>query len=91
MWSKWYLALGAVQAGQWALLATLMLSSLLNIAYLLTIPMRAFMKPAQDAKTGAREAPTACLVGMLPPAIACVYLFVYPEPFYGLAVAALRG
>ncbi|MGB5440375.1 MAG: proton-conducting transporter membrane subunit, partial [Gammaproteobacteria bacterium] len=42
MWSKWYLALGAVETGQLLLLAVLMISSLLNIIYLRPIPIRAF-------------------------------------------------
>src|SRR5690606_6649952 len=37
-WSKWYLALGSLDAGQPFLLAVLMISSLLNIGYLLVIP-----------------------------------------------------
>ena len=36
-WSKWYLALGAVDAHQALLVAVLMISSLLNIAYLMPI------------------------------------------------------
>jgi multicomponent Na+:H+ antiporter subunit D len=49
-WSKWYLALGALESDRIALLAVLMISSLLNIAYLLPIPARAFfMKPAAPA------------------------------------------
>jgi multicomponent Na+:H+ antiporter subunit D len=46
LWSKWYLALGALEAGQVALLIVLMISSLLNVYYLLSIPFRAFfLKP----------------------------------------------
>ena len=49
-WSKWYLALGAAEAGQLPLLAALMVSSLLNIAYLMPITVRAFFldPPAVD-------------------------------------------
>ena len=47
MWSKWYLGLGTVETGQLILLGVLMFSSLLNIAYLLPIPVRAFLgKPS---------------------------------------------
>ena len=91
MWSKWYLALGTIESGQWALLAVLMLSSLLNIAYLLVIPMRAFLRRGEHAAGGYREAPPACLLGMLLPVLMCVYLFIRPEPFYALARAALGG
>jgi multicomponent Na+:H+ antiporter subunit D len=55
-WSKWFLATGtverAVESGQshfYFLTAALMISSLLNIAYLIPIPMIAFMKsPEKD-------------------------------------------
>ena len=52
MWSKWYLATAAVDAGQWALLGVLLVSSLLSIAYLLTVPLRAFSSGAEDGSTG---------------------------------------
>lgn len=42
LWSKWYLALGTLEQGQVALLAVLMISSLLNVYYLTAIPLRAF-------------------------------------------------
>ena len=38
-WSKWYLGLGALESGQGLLLGVLLLSSLLNVAYLLPIPV----------------------------------------------------
>lgn len=41
-WSKWFLLMGAMETEQWILMAVLMISSLLNIAYLLPIPFHAF-------------------------------------------------
>lgn len=41
-WSKWYLMMGALEADQLAIMLVLMLSSLLNIAYLLPISFHAF-------------------------------------------------
>ncbi|TNF98637.1 MAG: monovalent cation/H+ antiporter subunit D family protein [Gammaproteobacteria bacterium] len=91
MWSKWYLALGTVEAEQWALLGVLMISSLLNIAYLLVIPVRAFfVKPGQTVSEGIKEAPVTCLIGMLIPSLMCIYLFFHPEPFYSLAQTVSR-
>jgi multicomponent Na+:H+ antiporter subunit D len=89
-WSKWFLAMGTVDAGRWALLGILMLSSLLNIAYLLPVPVRAFFGKAENdaAYTRVREAPASCLVAMIVTALACVILFFYPEPFYQLATSA---
>ena len=91
MWSKWYLALGTVEAGQWALLGVLMISSLLNIMYLLVIPVRAFLGNSdQVAAAEIREAPVTCLIGMLIPTLMCVYLFFNPQPFYALANAVVN-
>lgn len=41
-WSKWYLMMGTIETDQFVLMAILMLSSLLNIAYLLPISFHAF-------------------------------------------------
>lgn len=90
MWSKWYLAVGAVEAHQFLLLGVLMASSLFNVAYLLPIPVRAFFgaPPAgqKDARTpvGIREAPMFCLIALSITALGCVWLFFYPDPFYSL-------
>ena len=87
-WSKWYLALGTLEAGQLVLLAVLMISSLLNIAYLLPIPLRAFFcaPPAGDnAPGGMREAPLFSLVAIIITTLGCLLLFFYPGPLYRLA------
>jgi multicomponent Na+:H+ antiporter subunit D len=42
MWSKWYLALGAAEIGQPIFVLVLMASSLLSVAYLMPIVVRAF-------------------------------------------------
>lgn len=93
MWSKWYLGLGAVETGQLLLLAVLMISSLLNILYLLPIPIRAFFsKPDNGAHyTQIAEAPKPILLAMGITSIACVTLFFYPDPFYRLAGLAAGG
>jgi multicomponent Na+:H+ antiporter subunit D len=44
VWSKWYLALGAAETGQVVFVAVLMISSLLNVAYLIPIVVRGFFK-----------------------------------------------
>ena len=90
MWSKWYLGLGVVETNQLLLLAVLMISSLLNIAYLLPIPIRAFFsKPASgEHYTEIKEAPKMILFAMMITSSACVILFFYPDPFYQLATLA---
>ncbi|WP_026375241.1 proton-conducting transporter membrane subunit [Aestuariibacter salexigens] len=91
MWSKWYLLLGSIDYSgpeftRWALLGTLMLSSLLNIVYLAAIPVRGFFV-SSDQKMAIKEAPLPCLIGMAVPALMCIVLFFYPQPFFNLAMA----
>ncbi len=48
-WSKWYLMLGAADADQLVVIGVLMVSSLLNVAYLLPMVGRGFFTKAGDA------------------------------------------
>lgn len=93
MWSKWYLVAGSLQAHQWVLVAALLLSSLLNIVYLLAIPFRAFfLAPGSGVQVDqVREAPWPLVVAMLITAGASVALFFVPEPLYRLAAALVEG
>ncbi len=76
-WSKWFLMIGAVDAGQKLLISVWMLSSLLGIAYLIPVVARGFFLPLsgqadrpqpQGAEisvirwAGMREAPLLCVV-----------------------------
>ena len=48
-WSKWYLAMGAIDASQLIFVVVLMISSLLSIAYLMPVVVRAFFfEPSAD-------------------------------------------
>ena len=87
LWSKWYLALGTLDAGQITLLAVLMVSSLLNVAYLLPIPVRAFFlaPPSAERVRGIKEAPGSCLAAIVLTSAGCLALFFYPQPLYALA------
>ena len=49
-WPKFFLMVGALDSGKGILMAALIVSSILNIIYLLPISIRAFMKPPLDAK-----------------------------------------
>lgn len=90
-WSKWFLLMGAMEAEQWVLMAVLMVSSLLNIAYLLPVPFRAFFPGADthSANVGIKEAPLPSLIALCITTAGCVILFVYPQPLYELARAIL--
>ena len=85
LWSKWHLAIGALDSGQLAMLAVLLISSMLNLAYLIPIPIRAFFSPAEGlADDRIREAPTACLIALSLSAMGCIVLFFFPEPLFDL-------
>ena len=84
-WSKWYLVLGTLETGDVVLLSVLMVSTLLNIAYLLPIPVRAFFDKDTDGDEGGiREAPIPCVVALVITAAGSVALFLNPEPLYAL-------
>ena len=89
-WSKWYLVLGTLEADQLVLMGILMLSSLLNIAYLLPIPIRAFLPKGGRAgdgsheDTGMHEAPWPSLLAIMVTALGCLLLFVWPQPLFDL-------
>ena len=85
-WSKWFLGLGSLEAGQAGLVAVLMISSLLSLAYLMEVPLKGFFgKPPSPEHAGVREAPKPSLVAIVTTAVACLLLFVYPDPLYRLA------
>ena len=86
MWSKWYLALGAIDAGYAVLVGVLMASTLLNIAYLIPVPIRAFVGKADaGSDIQIREAPIACLLAMGVTVAGCVALFFNPTWIVQLA------
>ena len=87
-WSKWYLALGALDAGQILFVAVLMVSSLLNIAYLIPIPIRAFFSKPADGSGPPRfkEAPAFCVAALSFTALGCIVLFFLADDVYRLLV-----
>jgi len=87
-WSKWYLALGSADAGHAILLAVLMISSLLNIAYLLPIPIRGFFLPSRELPHG--EAPALCVVPLCATAVISIILFFQAEKIFNL-LAPIAG
>ena len=90
LWGKWYLALGALDAGYGMLVGVLMLSTLLNIAYLLPIPIRAFFRGNRSTATGITEAPVACLIAIGVTTTICLVLFFYPAPILQLVGPLVR-
>lgn len=87
-WPKFFLMLGAVDAGQIAIIIVLMISSIFNVIYLLSIPVQAFLMESDDASTkpkgagGAfiqwgnlKEAPLWCVLPPLMTATGALLLF----------------
>jgi len=91
-WSKWFLVQGTLDAGQWVLTAVLLASSLLNIAYLLSIPIRGFFCRATPGPEGAEaiREPLACRIAIGVTAAGCIVLFFVPGPLLHLAEGILR-
>ena len=86
MWSKWYLALGTLEAHEVPLLVVLLISTLLNVAYLLPIPVRAFFVSPSGATQpdSLKEAPFPCLLAIIVTTLGCLVLFIYSEPIFQL-------
>ncbi|MET0023806.1 MAG: proton-conducting transporter membrane subunit [Sedimenticola sp.] len=89
-WSKWMLVQGTLDTGIWMLTAVLLLSSLLNVAYLVIIPVRSFFTRSADTAEGVKEAPFASLLAIGVVATGCVLLFFWPEPIYQLMGKVLQ-
>ena len=89
--SKWYLALGTLQAGQPLMLAVLLASSVLNAAYFLPIVYQAFFCSGRASRfqNSSGEAPLWCLVPIAIAAFCSVLLLFYPQPFFQLAEIAV--
>jgi len=83
-WSKWYLALGTAEARQLPLMAVLMISSLLNIAYLMPIVVRGFFFAPLGGpeKPQVKEAPLLCVVPLCVTAVAGIALFFFADKIY---------
>jgi multicomponent Na+:H+ antiporter subunit D len=84
-WSKWYLILGAVDAAQMPLVAVLLISSLLSIAYLMPVVGRAFFAggPEQSHGHEIHEAPLACVLPLCVTSAGCLFLFFFAGEVYG--------
>lgn len=95
VWSKWYLAMGAVDTGMYWVVAVYMISSLLNVAYLIPVVARGFFRPSPEPvaqsvgaaaapSDGIREAPLLCVLPPCLTALGCVVLFFYADEVIAL-------
>ncbi len=80
-WSKWQLMVGAADTGQLVMIAVLMLSSLLNVVYLLGPVAKGFyLRDVENDKLaadGISEAPFWCVAPPVFTALGCLVLFLY--------------
>ena len=88
-WSKWYLVVGAIEADKLIIVAVLTISTLLNVAYLLPIPVRAFFNPKHQNQqlwswSEVQEAPLPILIAITVTSVLCLVLFFYPQPVVDL-------
>ncbi len=89
--SKFVIIEGIIDSQYDWLIIVLILSSLLNIAYLLPIPFMAFFKEPQSIEAAdstsqsvIEEAPTACLIAICITTAGCLILFFQIEPIVHL-------
>ncbi|GMG84336.1 proton-conducting transporter membrane subunit [Paralimibaculum aggregatum] len=95
VWSKWWIGVGAVDSDNLWVVAVLMISSLLNVAYLVPIASRGFFMPPKDAKPGepiaVAEAPLPCLIAICVTAGLCVVLFFGVNELEALLLPITEG
>ncbi|TNE40058.1 MAG: monovalent cation/H+ antiporter subunit D family protein, partial [Alphaproteobacteria bacterium] len=98
-WSKFYLMMGAAQSDELILMAVLLISSLLNIGYLLPIVVRGFffsplgktvvptapgMEKGDFSWGQIKEAPFFCVLPPVVTALCCFVLFFLADPIVNL-------
>ncbi len=90
-WSKWLLLQATMEAHNMVLLIVLLISSLLNLFYLVEIPIRAFFaKPVDPAyNNGIKEAPKFSLIAILITTTGCLALFFFVNPIWNLVEKVL--
>jgi multicomponent Na+:H+ antiporter subunit D len=68
--SKWYLIVGAVERGQWWVVAAILAASLIAVAYVWRLVEAAYLKRSEGPRG---EAPPGMLAAALGMALLCVY------------------
>ena len=71
--SKWYLIVGAIERGQWWLVAVIVGASIIAAAYVWRVVEAAYLQPAPAGTAAPGEAPPGMLAAALGMVILCVY------------------
>lgn len=102
-WPKFFLMLGAADAGQLAIIFVLIVSSVFNVIYLLSIPIQAFYMAEDDSRKPAgsngaliewgklKEAPLMCLIPPILTAAGALLLFFMAGPLYHYLLPIVGG
>jgi multicomponent Na+:H+ antiporter subunit D len=92
--TKWYLVLGAVERGAWGVVAAILLSSLIAVAYVWRLVEAAYLRPAHEAPRRL-EAPAGMLAAGLAMAGLCVFFGLFTSISVGgaseAAILLLQG
>jgi len=84
--SKWYLALGALDRDAMWVVVVLLISSLLNVFYLLPVAITAFFRTEESEKDQKiKEAPWPCVIPLALTALGCFGLFFWSDALLKLA------
>jgi len=91
--TKWYLAVGALDAQQFGILLVLLASTLLNVAYFAPVSYRAFFgkPPAGELYAGVKEAPLSMVVPLFITAVISLVIGIYPDFFMAFVKMVTRG
>lgn len=84
-WSKWLLLSATFDTQQWLMTAALVISSLLNIAYLMPIVAHGIFKPPSSERPMRlrnEEAPLLMVIPLCVTASLCVMTFIYGDIIY---------
>ncbi|MGA0839049.1 MAG: monovalent cation/H+ antiporter subunit D family protein [Pseudomonadales bacterium] len=89
--SKWYLAVGALEAGHWSLVLVLMASSLIALAYMGRVIEMVYLRERPADAPTVTEAPRLMVAATWLVLVACIYFGLDTDLTAGLARAAAES
>lgn len=81
-WSKWFLIDGALSASHTIIAVAFLVSTLLNIIYLVPISIQAFSRDPDTTRPSLHEAPLSMLLPLSVTAVSCLVLFFLMPHIY---------
>jgi multicomponent Na+:H+ antiporter subunit D len=89
--SKWYLSVGALEAGHWSLVLVLMASSLIALAYMGRVIEMVYLRERPADAPTVTEAPRLMVAATWLVLVACIYFGLDTDLTAGLARAAAES